>query len=650
MGSASTMLAPRRQRWLAVRVAFRWLAGRPLDGRPRTDSSFLLPGTRSVLSHVRRPSRWSMLAGWQRSAVRQIGVAAVAGSLWGRLSGHGVLVAVLWLAAVSVVLVVASVRTGLAVARWQHDRRWVRPLASALTDVVGHSAASSPSEWLTVPRSIGSTSDDPAPVVLRLPASFRPDPGTQRLIVSTVTGRLGLEHPEVSWQLVGAAPSVTFTRAPQPPSRVGLADVRELIAAAPDSAPILGLGVRGGPVSVDLDDESPHIALSAGTGAGKSVFARLVIAQVLASGGRVVILDPKRVSHLWARGLPGVAYCASVEDMHKGLIAVGSGVDARFGWIEQTGDESACATLPRVLVVVEEVNALIGKLTRYWSETRDKEDPKMSPAVAALGDVLFMGRQGRVHVLGIGQYLTARALGGPEARANFGTRVLARAQHSAWRMLAPEVSVIPRAAKVPGRMHVVLAGAVRSVQVAFLSPAECAELAVEGQQRLGLSLPSGASVAEVLASAAAPVVVGELVAGPARELAAGPSGELLAELAADLPAGGTESELSVGSEPAASGELPAELARPALRLVVPPVGLSAACEPGGPLDGLSVAAVRKARQRDKAFPSQVATGPGNEALYRPEDLARWSRNRPRARTDTAPQVEGFGTQAGAAGS
>lgn len=77
------------------------------------------------------------------------------------------------------------------------------------------------------------------------------------------------------------------------------------------------------------------------------------------------------------------------------------------------------------------------QLARYWERTRESGDPKVSPAIDALNEVLHMGRQVRMHVLLVAQSATARALGGPEVREQFATRILARYSMNAWRMLAP---------------------------------------------------------------------------------------------------------------------------------------------------------------------------------------------------------------------
>jgi DNA helicase HerA-like ATPase len=47
---------------------------------------------------------------------------------------------------------------------------------------------------------------------------------------------------------------------------------------------VIGVAAGGRPVGVDLDSESPHTAVSAGTGAGKSNMLRVVAAQVMHHG------------------------------------------------------------------------------------------------------------------------------------------------------------------------------------------------------------------------------------------------------------------------------------------------------------------------------------------------------------------------------
>jgi hypothetical protein len=134
---------------------------------------------------------------------------------------------------------------------------------------------------------------------------------------------------------------------------------------------------------------------------------------------------------------------------------------------------------PRHLLICEELNATIGQLTNYWAAEREKSDPKKSPAVAALADLLFMGRSAKVNVLAIAQMLTARAIGGPEARENFGIRCLARYTSNAWKMLVPEAGM-PRASRTLGRWQVVIGGVATEVQVAYLTTSQARALASPG--------------------------------------------------------------------------------------------------------------------------------------------------------------------------
>ena len=52
-----------------ARIAYRFFAGRPLDGHPRTDATYTRPATRA-LTPTGRASRWAMLPGWKRQAWR----------------------------------------------------------------------------------------------------------------------------------------------------------------------------------------------------------------------------------------------------------------------------------------------------------------------------------------------------------------------------------------------------------------------------------------------------------------------------------------------------------------------------------------------------------------------------------------------------
>lgn len=101
-----------------------------------------------------------------------------------------------------------------------------------------------------------------------------------------------------------------------------------------------------------------------------------------------------------------------------------------------------------------------------------------------------MGRQVRLHVLLVAQSATARAIGGPEMRENFSTRILVRYTLNAWRMLVPEVSPIPMPSDHHGRVQVVTRGRAKETQVLNLSNAEAREWAMSGVHSKGTTGPA----------------------------------------------------------------------------------------------------------------------------------------------------------------
>ncbi|MFI0264974.1 helicase HerA domain-containing protein [Streptomyces sp. NPDC017056] len=265
----------------------------------------------------------------------------------------------------------------------------------------------------------------------------------------------------------------------------------ELVAKAKESAPVIGVGSGGRAVCVDLDAESPHILVNASTGGGKSVTLRCIACQMLHHGSLVVVLDTKRISHPWASELPRVAYCHNIADIHNQLIALGMEGRRRTRLADDLGiDADPKAIGPRLLILLEEVNATMKQLARYWDKTRETGDPKVPPAVDALNETLYMGRQLRMHVLLVAQSATARALGGPEAREQFSTRILARYSVNAWRMLAPEAHPAPKSTKHPGRAQVVSGGSARETQFLFFTEAEVREWAATGKKTVAAGGPA----------------------------------------------------------------------------------------------------------------------------------------------------------------
>ena len=567
------------------RVAWRFISGHHLDGQHRTDATAFRRGTKTI-NPAGRTIRWSYLSRAERAAWR-LGTAAILGSgTYGYFAAPAELFAGLGCASAGATGYGAH-RTRRAMMRRTHYREWVRPLhrAFAASPIVPVTLTDDPDSYITVP--LDYATNDQATIRMQFGEAFTGDATLRREIERIICDKLGLSDVVVHWRVAGREPYLTMQIAPRPPKKLTWSDARELMESAPESAPIIGVGPRGVPVSVDLDSESPHVLISAGSGGGKSVITRTIVSQLMRHGAQVIVLDRKRHSQRWLRGLPGVTYCRTAEEMHLALIAAAEEGERRNILVEEYGDD-AVKDLPRMVIIAEEMNATISTLQNFWDTVRESGDPKRSPAIGALGDILFMGRAVRENVIAIAQMMTARTLGGPEARENFASRILARYTVNAWKMLVPEITPIPRSSRHPGRAQVCIAGAATETQVVFGKDEEAREWATSGCPCHGQ--PAG----DVPVSQRPSPIPTQGVR--AASVSDGPA----LALVPDLP-------------PA-----PAELSG---------VTLGEAVRDG--VIGVSLDAVRKASTRDPEFPAPVGKrGTGN--LYDPAELMRWQRNRPRA--------------------
>ncbi|MEU9617021.1 pRL2-11 [Streptomyces sp. NPDC048209] len=619
-----------------VRGIARVLAGRDLDGVRRTDATFWRAGTRVLPKVEGKVRRRSYKPGWRRLSFRLALGGGVAESgylttrdldatretlrelteLWENREAALAALEPAGIGAASVLTVGTATYMVLTRERRELMREWVGPLHEALHQPLGLAEQTDPRRYLHVPKNF---SDDDAQIRVDLPTRL----GFSRDVVADrITQKLALQGVTFSWHPEGRTPYVLVKKTRKPPAKALFKDprTRELVARAKESAPIIGFGAGGRIVSVDLDAESPHILVNASTGGGKSVILRCIACQMLHHGSRVFVLDTKRISHLWARGLPGVTYCADVADIHDQLIALGREGRRRTRVADDLGigaDPKAIG--PRLLILLEEVNATMKQLARYWEKIRESGDPKVSPAVDALNEILYMGRQLRMHVLLVAQSATARALGGPEVREQFSTRILARYSVNAWRMLAPEVHPAPKSTKHAGRAQVVTGGSATETQVLFFTEPEAHEWASTGKttaaepQHRGIPEQPGPPALHKLGLPADSPA--DPWSDPAQPPAAvDPTPAVAATPAVDGPAdpGTSPTDPAPGDDDQA-------------------VGLRQAAEHH--LPGITLDALRFARAKDPTFPTSVAKR-GTELLYSVHDLKKWARNRPRAPTGT----------------
>jgi hypothetical protein len=137
---------------------------------------------------------------------------------------------------------------------------------------------------------------------------------------------------------------------------------------------------------------------------------------------------------------------------------------------------------PRLIILAEELNFATPQLKEYWSEAREREDPKKSPALTSFGAVSFAGRAVKMHLFLIGQMLTAEVTGSRDSsvKENVGVTAMARYGAPGWATAIGKNVPMPPCPEVMGRIQLVTAGSAREVQTPLSDPVLFRELAMSG--------------------------------------------------------------------------------------------------------------------------------------------------------------------------
>lgn len=235
---------------------------------------------------------------------------------------------------------------------------------------------------------------------------------------------------------------------PSTPGVVRLDDVRDELEAAREGTVILGKGEAG---AMTLDLDFSHVLVAGGAGSGKSALVRSILAQVLATGGYVVILDLVPGVHRWASKHPDVAYARDIPKMHAELLRLGEELTWRHFY-----SAAEVRAARRIVVSVEHRGAMVQMLRHYWSEIRTATDPEKSPAIDALEALEVASPALRMHLVATSQRAAAGALGGADKRRNYRVRICAgRMSEAGWRMVLGDLPRPNRAdAGLPGRFWV----------------------------------------------------------------------------------------------------------------------------------------------------------------------------------------------------
>jgi hypothetical protein len=311
--------------------------------------------------------------------------------------------------------------------------------------------------------------------------------------------RLGLPDASTSWVIRGATAHVDLSPKRTPPTRLVFAEVRKLVLDASESKPFLGLAAGRVPLYADLDNDGPHVAVSAGTGAGKSTLLRLMLARRVRAGVGMVVCDYKVTSHPFLRRIARedphrAIYCTEEDEISEAILAVFAEFSRRREALKERPEE--LDTFRPVDLVVEELNSLASRLRTWWGHERrriiaDAKDrgedvpyvPVVPPCVDALGQLVQMGRELRVHVHVAAQRLDASVLApkdGGAVRESFANRFLARYTKKTWTMLADSVPFQAFPGGPRGIWASVQGGEVTFFRVPATTDQEAYELAMGG--------------------------------------------------------------------------------------------------------------------------------------------------------------------------
>jgi hypothetical protein len=575
-----------------ARVIGRALIGRPLNGIRRTDATFLHRASVDLTEH-QRSAHWHWRPGWHRALARVSGVAGAAGGVYGYLFHRAVFYEAAG-ALGAAILAVTVYRTRRALVSWSHRRHIVYPLWHILANMTGypvsnpgiyqsvpaqkaghykHNHRERPEKFLHVPPDFAD--NERAVIRWEPPFTWEGTVTQQKAITGVIERRLGGDW-SADWNLhhdrKNPGPRFLLMRhAPQPPARIMFDDFRALLDAAPENMLRLGRGTGEMLADIDLDSESPHVAISMGTGGGKSDTIAGIIASLVRKGcERIDIIDPKKVSHNWAAGLPGVYIhkhvAAQMDAIHNARLLMDSRYDAL--------DTDETLSFPRHVLIIEEQNSLMEDLKEFWEEHRGslipkerQSVPKRNPAIKDLRYLLNKGRQCRINVISVYQRMSADAAGGGDARENYGAKILARYSPQTWKILVGTPYIRP--SRIPGRGMLVLGEESHAIQRVYA----------------GIAGPDGK-----------------------------PSPEGIARLRAYALNGRADSRSPVGGTPVAAGEAEELLS------------LREIAESG--VIPIRYGALLKARQRDRSFPPGVKRG--NVTLYTPAEMRAYAESRGRA--------------------
>lgn len=462
---AFVLLTSAIARW-PMKILFRFVTGRPMDGVKRTDSTFLRPAGRD-LTTKNHANAWDMKPGWFRASIRvgvSVGAFVVA---VGYLLYPTLVTIVLWLS-IAGAAVVAGIRIFRMVRDRRHVSKTVKPIYEVIRKYYVHELPSWDRKHFWISRDYHEPTGR---VVLSVPKGVTIDNTARYNIKNELTQRLGVEW-QASWSMDAEKPFVEWRPVPEPPKKVPWDSIRTLAEDLPNSQLFYGLDEGHSTEVVDLDSDTPHVLLSIGTGGGKSATLMLMILQLMKKPDieRIIIIDPKMKSLNVFSRVEGVLIYRHAMQWQEAVGDFYGEMERRknLGNLEDDDDDGQPKPYGRWVMVVEELNTFAALSEDHWRGIKDKGDPKMPPWISQLALILFQARQFNMNVIAVGQEVTAATVGSNAARSQFGYKVLARFSPQVYKQITG-ASRPTKIRNVIGRHLIIKYGHEKAVQVAFTS-------------------------------------------------------------------------------------------------------------------------------------------------------------------------------------
>jgi len=469
-------------------ILLRFFLGRNgvLSGDRKTNATFFRPATMS-LDPSGTALRWEKLPGWQRLLWRlsvlygillsllcsllyltgrifslprylspsfvllaHLAVAALLFSLWflrRHVDRHGYRIAV------PVREVVAEHADRRAEKRWTTvtiikegrflwEKEKVLPVAGIVSVTLGVALPllADKRRAVSIPRSYR----EGAPIVISLPAEFAGV--TEKVegnLRTAVAKKLGVKEISSSMQLEGSSPRILLRVPAALPELITFSEVEGFLRASSEYNPFYGMTAGGEGLNISMEGDSPHLAVSAGSGAGKSEMIKVISMQALHWGWNVIVLDWKEESQEWIKGLDGVRYVTDMESIHDMGVALGEEVEARKA--------NPGAPRPKILIICEEWSLTADLLADYWNAMRSRstaeekrEMPTRSPALTGFKKIIYTGRAlGMFEMLVAIRFSTRVTGGNADLRESFQVILMARYKGQTIKMLAPHIKPFP---------------------------------------------------------------------------------------------------------------------------------------------------------------------------------------------------------------